>query len=259
MIMEPDRYARALLVTAVLTLGGCALRVPAALQSPPTSFVVTSGGPNNSATYLARLDSGIVLFDLGWWGAPGAIAHGLRQLGGTTDDVIAVFVTHSHRDHIGAWRSVREARFHMAEAEVDLFFGRQQHGGWIPRLADELIESDRPGPGEIAVRTFSSDTAFVFGSDTVHAFLVPGHTPGSAAYLFRGTLFAGDAIAWSWMSRFRVARGGYSEDTNLARQSLESLRQRLKTHRVEWVCTAHLKCGTVSEAFWTDLLEKSTR
>lgn len=252
----PRHSSRALLVTVVLMSGGCALRVPAALQSPPTSFVATSGGPNNSATYLARVDSGIVAFDLGWWGASAAIAHGLRQLGSTSEDVIAVFLTHSHRDHVGAWRSVREAPFHMAEAEVDLFFGRQQHGGWIPRLADELKESDRPRPGEIVVRTFYTDTAFVFGNDTVHVFLVPGHTPGSAAYLFRGTLFAGDAIAWTWMSRFRVARGGYSEDTEQGRQSLEALRKRLKGHRVEWVCTAHLKCGAASEAFWTDLLEK---
>lgn len=40
---------------------------------------------------------------------------------------------------------------------------------------------------------FSKDTVFVFGRDTLHAFLVAGHTAGSTAYLFRGVLFVGDA------------------------------------------------------------------
>lgn len=84
--------------------------------------------------------------------------------------------------------------------------------------------------------------------------MLPGHTAGSAAYLFRGTLFAGDAIAWTWLSGFRPARGGYSDDTQQARRSLESLRERVAAYRVEWICSAHLKCSEATDELWADLL-----
>jgi glyoxylase-like metal-dependent hydrolase (beta-lactamase superfamily II) len=237
-----------------LLLGGCALHVPPPLNSPPQSFVVTSGGPNRSAIYLARVDDGIVVIDLGWWGAEGALRDGLRQLGATPDDVVAVLLTHSHRDHIGAWRHVRQAPFYLARPEVELLFGRADHGGWIPRWAAKIKQRDLPAPDEIEVRAFNSDTVLVFGRDTVHTFLLPGHTAGSAAYLIRGTLFAGDAISWTWLSGFRAARGGYSDDVKQARRSLESLRDRAAPYRVEWICSAHLKCSAVSAQLWADLL-----
>lgn len=235
-------------------LAGCALHVPPQLQAPPQSLVVTSGGPNRSATFLARVDGGILVIDLGWWGAKGALRDGLRRLGATPDDVVAVLLTHSHRDHIGAWRAVRHAPFYLAAPEVDLLFGREEHGGWIPRWAARIKRRDLPTPGEIEVRAFSTDTVLVLGRDSVRVFLLPGHTAGSAAYLFRGTLFAGDAIAWTWLSGFRPARGGYSDDVQQARRSLESLRERVAPYRVEWICSAHLKCSAATDELWADLL-----
>ncbi|MGH7465944.1 MAG: hypothetical protein ACREK1_12260, partial [Longimicrobiales bacterium] len=131
-----------------------------------------------------------------------------------------------------------------------------QHGGWIARWAEKIRRSDLPVPGDVTIRTFDSDTSFVFGSDTLRVFLAPGHTAGSAAYLFRGNLFAGDAIAKTWLSGFRPARGGYSDDTAEALRSLESLRERLAPYEVRWICSAHLKCSAVTDEFWADLLER---
>jgi hydroxyacylglutathione hydrolase len=245
---------RLLLLSALSLLIGCAVRAPAALQSPPESVTITSGGPSRSASHLARVDDGVIVIDLGWWGAESALVEGLGQLGASIDDVIAVFLTHSHRDHIAGWRSVRHARFHLAEAELELLFGRVRHGGWIPRWASRLRASDLPSPGDIDVRAFSADTTFVFGADSVHAFLVPGHTAGSTAYLFRGTLFAGDAITWSRLGGFAPARAGYSDDPELARHSLASLRERIAPHRVELVCSAHLRCSAATDELWSQLL-----
>lgn len=55
-----------LLWLLLLLLAGCALHVPPQLQAPPQSLVVTSGGPNRSATFLAGVDDGILVIDLGW-------------------------------------------------------------------------------------------------------------------------------------------------------------------------------------------------
>lgn len=246
--------ARIRTLLLLLALSGCALHQPPDLHSPPGSVVVSSGGLNRSAIFLSRVDAGILVIDLGWWGAEEAIEDGLRQLDATADDVIAVFLTHSHRDHLGAWRSVRHAPFYVAAAEMGLLFGVEEHGGWIPRWAGKIKESDVPGPGDVAVRAFASDTSFVFGRDTLRAFHVPGHTAGTTAYLFRGRLFAGDAIARTWVSGFRPAIGAYSESVAEARRSLESLRERLEPYRVLSMCTAHLECSPVTDAFWSDVL-----
>lgn len=248
--------AGAAFVVIMVMLGACTQHMAHELISPPESVAVTSGGPNDSATYLARVEGGVIAFDLGWWGAQAALDVGLEQLGATSDDVVAVFLTHAHRDHVSGWKSVREAPFYLAVAELDLFFGRQEPGGWIPKLAARVRDRDLPDPGDVRTIPFDADTSFVLGADTVHAFLVPGHTAGSAAYLFRGTLFAGDAVSTTWTGRFRVARGGYSDDVKQARHSLAWLRQRLRPHQVDRICTAHLECAQATAGFWEEVLQQ---
>lgn len=225
------------------------------IDRSPDATVVTTAGPNQSMIHLARVEGGIVVFDLGWWGADEGIEDGLAELGATPDDVIAVFLTHAHRDHIGGWRTVDHAPFFMAEPEVELFVGEEESEGWIPRWADRLVEPDRPEREEVEIRPFTGDTAVMLGSDTVHAFSVPGHTAGSAAYLFRGTLFVGDAVARNPLTGFRPARRGYSDDADRARRELHRLRERLRDHRVQHVCTAHSECAPADDEFWRELLE----
>ncbi len=240
---------------ALLAVGSaCSARVPPELTQAPHSAVVTTAGPNQSMIHLARVETGILVFDLGWWGAEAGLAEGLAELGATEEDVAAVFITHAHRDHVGGWRAVKHAPFHMGEEETELFFGKVRPGGWIARWAARIRSRDLPEPGEVEVRTFSSDTAFVFGADTVRAFPVPGHTQGSSAYLFRETLFAGDAVAHSPLMGFHAARRGYSDDVEEARESLANLRARLEPYRVRYVCTAHAHCAPATEEFWEELL-----
>ncbi len=238
----------------VLLAAACSRPLPAPLEQAPRSTAVTTAGPNQSMIHLARVRGGVIVVDLGWWGAEDALDDGLEDLGATRKDVIAVFLTHAHRDHIGAWRAVAHAPFHMAEDEVEFFFGKEEPGGWIPRLADWIVSRDVPAPDEVEVRSFASDTHFTFGADTLYAFEVPGHTPGSAAYLFRGTLFAGDAIARTPLLGFQPARRGYSDDVDEARRSLEDLRERLSDHEVRYVCSGHAECTEVTAEFWTEVL-----
>jgi hypothetical protein len=71
------------------------------------------------------------------------------------------------------------------------------------RVAGNLKDYARPKPGEVTIRAVSSDTLFTFGRDTLRAFAVPGHSPGSMVYLLRETLFVGDAANWSALRGFR--------------------------------------------------------
>jgi glyoxylase-like metal-dependent hydrolase (beta-lactamase superfamily II) len=213
------------------------------------SAVALSGGPNTSMMYLARTSEGLLAIDLGWWGQSRALSNALKNLDAKPTDIHWVFLTHTHRDHIAAWREVRHAHFVLAASEEARLFGETAHGGWIPRWADRLWPPSLPKPGDVATTGLTTDTAFVFGSDTLHAYLVPGHTPGSTVYLFRGVLFVGDAMTFSRWGGFGPAKRGFTDDRSTAVRSLSALWARLPAGAVRYVCTAHAHCVAFTADF----------
>lgn len=239
-------------VAAALMAAGCAGSVGPPVYASASAVALTAG-PSRSMVYLARTESGVIAIDLGWWGAERAVEQRLRDLGATATAVTDVFLTHSHRDHIGAWRLVRHARFHTVEAERPLLLGQRPHRGWIPRLAERVKRSAVPRSARLDVRPFARDTTYVFGRDTLYAFLVPGHTAGSAAYLFRGILFIGDAVTFTRWAGFGPARRGYSDDAAAASAALERLWERIPPGAVRHVCTAHAHCRAYGTAFLADV------
>ena len=150
------------------------------LQLPGASAVALTSGANTSMIYLARTTDGVIAIDLGWWSHENALSSALRELNAAAADVRHVFLTHSHRDHIGAWRTVRHARFHLAAPELSRLLGDSGHRAVIPRLADRLNSPELPRAGELAVTTFSGDSTFTIGRDTLRAYVVSGHTAGTA-------------------------------------------------------------------------------
>jgi glyoxylase-like metal-dependent hydrolase (beta-lactamase superfamily II) len=245
--------ARLLAAAAAAWLGAGCGRAVGPLAVPGRSAVALTGGPNTSMIYVARTGAGLLAIDLGWWGHGRALPRALRALGAPPNQVALVFLTHSHRDHVAGWRAVRGARFHVAAPEYARLVGRDRPRGWIPRWAERVRPSRLPRAGELDVRTFAADTAFVLGADTLRAYVVPGHTAGSAAYLFRGVLFVGDAATYSWWRGFAPARRGYSDDARGAAASLARLWPRLPPGGVRYVCTAHARCAPFTARFLADV------
>lgn len=231
-----------------LLLSGCTVGLRN-VQDPPRALAFPTAYPWNSMIYLARTDAGVIAIDLGWRGAGRALRRGLRRMGAAPEEVRMVFLTHSHRDHIGAWRTVPRADFYLSSAELPYFLGRAHHADLPSRAGERVLGNPAPWPEEVAAHGFTRDTAFVLGADTLRAFLVPGHTPGSAAYLFRGVLFVGDAVAYSYLRGFRSAFGIFTADRARSRASVASLWERVRPYPVRWVCTAHAKCAAADSAF----------
>ena len=224
------------------------------IQDPPNAAASTTTGPWASMIYAARTDSGAIVIDLGWTGAEDVLPALVRQLGAAPADVRFVFLTHAHRDHIAAWPLVRQARFIVGAAEIPSFTGDAHYAGWAAKVGDELNEYPRPRADELALVPVHADTAIVLGRDTVFAFPIPGHTPGSTAFLFRGILFGGDAFNWRPGSGFQGARPEFSDSVALSRESLRALWQRLPPGRTRVMCTAHGKCAVADSSLRERLL-----
>ncbi|MDF1503870.1 MBL fold metallo-hydrolase [Roseisolibacter sp. H3M3-2] len=238
-----------------LACAGCAHGVRDGVRTlvTPTTAVATTNGANASLILAARTDAGVVVVDLGWRGAERALDGALASLGATRRDVVAVLLTHAHRDHVGAWRAVAHAPFHVGAGEAARLAGRTPHRGWIPRLADRLRRPDLPD-ARVRVREVAGDTALVFGRDTVRAFALPGHTAGSVAWLVGGVLLVGDGASHGPLDgRHRPARRGFSDDAGAARRSLARLRAAVAPHVVRAVCTAHARCAPADPATWRRL------
>lgn len=242
-----------LVLLAVVAATACTRNLDI-LQHPPEQTAILTGGPWASMIYAARVDGGVILVDLGWDGDGDALREALGRLGAAPEDVVAVFLTHGHRDHIAAWPSVAHARFYLGAEEVPGFLGERGYRGFIPRLVRRLWTPERPDPGELDLHALDGDTLVAFGGDTVRVFSLSGHTPGSTAYLFRGILFLGDAVTWTPLRGFHSARREYSDDVALGRRSLAALWERIKGLEVRYACTAHGKCAPMDSTFRRDAL-----
>lgn len=220
------------------------------IPPPPAAAVATTAGPWTSMIFAARTDSGVFVIDLGWGRASRGLRDALAALDADTSDVRYAFLTHAHRDHIGAWPSVAHATFVMGRDEVPRFVGDSAYAGFAPRVGEAINDTHRPDASRVVIQALNGDTAFVFGRDTLHAFVVPGHTPGSTAYLFRETLFAGDAANYGLVGGFRGALRIYSDDVEGSHASMRALFARLDAARlrVSTLCTAHAKCAPVDSA-----------
>jgi glyoxylase-like metal-dependent hydrolase (beta-lactamase superfamily II) len=203
--------------------------------------------------YLARTSEGVIAIDLGWWGSERALQGALRELDATRNDIAMVFLTHTHRDHIAAWRSVRHAPFYVASDEYSRLVGDSAHRGWVPRLGRWVKPVELPHAGDLDVRTFARDTAFVVGSDTMRAYVVAGHTAGTTVYLFRGVLFLGDAVTYSRWRGFAPPKPRVSDNPRLAAENLALLWPRLPPGGVRYVCTAHAHCAPFSARVLADV------
>lgn len=224
------------------------------IQDPPDAVAATTTGPWASMIYAARTDSGVIVIDLGWTGSEDVLPSLVRQVGAAPADVRFVFLTHAHRDHIAAWPLVRQARFILGAAEIPAFTGDERYAGWAAKVGEELNEYPRPRAHELVLVPVAADTAIVLGRDTVFAFPIPGHTPGSTAFLFRGILFGGDAFNWRPGSGFQGARPEFSDSVALSRESLRALWQRLPPERTRVMCTAHGKCAVADSTLRERLL-----
>ncbi len=162
-----------------------------------------------------------------------------RQLG--PDAVVAIFLTHGHADHTGATKLFPQAQVMALEREVALVEGREGATGPLLRLMPV-------SPTGITVsRALQDGETVMVGDVPVRVFAVPGHTPGSAAYLVNGVLFVGDSADVASDERLQGAPWIFSDSQATNRSSLVALARRLHEDGVEVTTIAPAHSGVVTD------------
>jgi glyoxylase-like metal-dependent hydrolase (beta-lactamase superfamily II) len=140
----------------------------------------------------------ITLIDTGVAGCEDAIFDHIRLIGRDPREISLIILTHSHPDHIGAAKAIREATncsvmAHPAER------------AWIEDVDQQNQERPVPGFSTLVGGSVQLDHELAEGDviDTdgteeyeVQVYHTPGHSAGSVSLLIQGegTLFCGDAV-----------------------------------------------------------------
>lgn len=165
--------------------------------------------------YVVPVEGGVVLVDTGMdeGGEVLLPAIGARE-------VLAVLITHAHRDHwSGAHLLGDDVPVYVHPADQRRIRGEELNQGWLNNLIDRVV----PLPTAPSRMVDVDDGAVLeLGGETFRAISLPGHTPGSVAYLYRDVLFAGDAVLADGEG-VGLSPGAFSDDNDLAAVSLRRL------------------------------------
>lgn len=164
----------------------------------------------------------VILLDCGNDRAAKAILNALRQMGLSREAVRTILLTHAHPDHYAGCAAFPDAKIFAMAAEQSLLEGRTGVRAPIGFLFGKRDSGIR------ATRYLQDGDLFQCGNVPVTAYLIPGHTDGSAAYLAAGTLYLGDSADSAKDGTLLPAKGFVSNDRAQNRVSLKNLAEELK-------------------------------
>jgi len=169
----------------------------------------------------------VILVDCGNDRAAKAILNALRQMGLSREAVQTILLTHAHPDHYAGCAAFPDAKIFAMAAEQSLLEGRTGVRAPIGFLFGKRDSGIR------ATRYLQDSDSFQGGNVLVTAYLIPGHTDGSAAYLAAGTLYLGDSADSAKDGSLLPAKGFVSNDRAQNRASLKNLAEELKPRASE--------------------------
>ena len=172
------------------------------------------------APYLICIDTGY---------GKSLIRRELRRLRIDPASVTHLFLTHSDFDHADGVSLFSNARVYLSSAEAPLITRGQARVVWL--LHNKPIQRE--------IELLEDDQIVTVGETMIRAIAVPGHTPGSMAYLINNSiLFSGDAFKLVH-GRARALRWVWHMDRDGQAQSIRKL---ARLEGVQLACTGHSGC-----------------
>jgi glyoxylase-like metal-dependent hydrolase (beta-lactamase superfamily II) len=231
-----------LVVLAVVVVGGgAAIRLSRSKAAAPVVVkqdLISLESSGGIYLFAARAGGKVILFDTG--ADPGAapVDAALAALGAGRGDVSDVFLTHGHGDHTAGASQLPRARIHLGAGDVALAQRLAEPEAVAARIMRVVI----PAPPVTASDPLAGPSSIdLGGSRAVRALPVPGHTPGSYAFLYDGVLFVGDIMIFK-EGRLEPTPRLFNPRPEENAASIRSLTAQLRGADVDTVCTAHGGC-----------------
>ena len=231
-------FGAAAMLVALLLLAGVSLRSKrheAGAPEPVTSRVYSIRN-FLSDIYAARLGRRIIIFDAGMDPEARALELLIDALGADLTSVSDVFLTHGHFDHVAAAKRCPNARVHIGAGDADVLAHRTPARAVVPRLFGALLSVPAI---EASDRLVGRQAIAVGDGEEVLAIPLPGHTPGSYAYLFDGVLFTGDAL---YIHEGHMALSEPDAPELESCDGVSQLGALFRENRISLVCTGHRGC-----------------
>ncbi len=157
--------------------------------------------------------------------SPKVVAEQMKVLGIDPDKIVAILLTHTDGDHVGALGLFDNAKLYMAKEEVQMINGEKSKFLWfgnsIPRTDYTLLE-DRQ--------------IIHVGNLKIEGILAPGHTSGMMAYLINDKYpFTGDILSLK-DGKIAPIPAFFDMDHDQAVKSMDIIRH---IPSAEYVFTAH--------------------
>ncbi|MDR0306861.1 MAG: MBL fold metallo-hydrolase [Chitinispirillales bacterium] len=156
---------------------------------------------------------------------PAIVKKEMEKLGINPDNIVAVFLTHTDGDHVGALNLFDKAKLYMSREEAKMIDGTTAKFLWFGNSlsrTDYILLADRE--------------VVQIGNLKIEAILAPGHTSGTTAYLVNNKyLFTGD-IASLKNSKIAPIPAFFDMNTEQAVKSHEIIRH---ISTAEYIFTGH--------------------
>ena len=240
------RIIRNILIGTVLVIGVCfgLIFFSFSRTIPLTDIQPLSGGAEQakdgmvSVGIIPSAAGQVILVDCGNDRKARAVLDALRKMGLGHDAVKTILLTHGHFDHTTGCGAFPNAEVFAMAAEQSLLEGRAPAKSVV-----EFLLGKRSS-GIHVTRYLQDGDSFQRGNVLVTAYLIPGHTDGSAAYLAAGTLYLGDSADSAKDGSLLPAKRFVSNDIRQNRASLKTLAERLRPQAVSYT---HLTLPTNRE------------
>jgi glyoxylase-like metal-dependent hydrolase (beta-lactamase superfamily II) len=144
-----------------------------------------------SYSWIIPGQGGVVLIDAGLDEKAPDIIAALKRRGLQPESVRAILITHGHGDHFGGAMAFPNARVLADKNDIPLILGQEKREGVIPSLLSRM--SPRKTPPK-KIEALPEGDSFTIEGLTFSIIRLPGHSPGSVAYVLGDILFSGDAL-----------------------------------------------------------------
>jgi glyoxylase-like metal-dependent hydrolase (beta-lactamase superfamily II) len=232
-----------LLVIVVLlgAAGAVLLRVGRSRVGEPTLVkpnLVTVTNAGGISLFAAKVGQHVVFFDTGLDPEGRPLDAALSALGADRSAVSDVFLTHAHMDHVAGASQLPKAKLHLGAADVPLAEGKAEPEALAARVFNKIV----PAPPVTITDPITGAASFDVGEGkTIKAFPVPGHTPGSYAFLYDGVLFVGDIVVLK-QGQLELPPSLFDPHPDQNKASIRALKMQIAGENVDTVCTAHGGC-----------------